>query len=92
MYSERGHAAVAVVVVFVTSVTREKFDLVHCHRRDSWMTFNYDFLDWPISYALIFLFTGGNARTTIIICCSPSSFNEQETRSTLMFGQRYVYS
>ncbi|XP_015776334.1 PREDICTED: kinesin heavy chain isoform 5C-like [Acropora digitifera] len=31
---------------------------------------------------------GGNARTTIIICCSPSSFNEQETRSTLMFGQR----
>ncbi|XP_001641415.2 kinesin heavy chain isoform X2 [Nematostella vectensis] len=31
---------------------------------------------------------GGNARTTIIICCSPSSFNDQETRSTLMFGQR----
>lgn len=31
---------------------------------------------------------GGNARTTIIICCSPSSFNEQETRSTLLFGQR----
>ncbi|XP_031562629.1 kinesin heavy chain-like [Actinia tenebrosa] len=31
---------------------------------------------------------GGNARTTIIICCSPSSFNDAETRSTLMFGQR----
>lgn len=30
---------------------------------------------------------GGNARTTIIICCSPASFNESETRSTLFFGQ-----
>ena len=37
---------------------------------------------------LLFFNTGGNARTTIIICCSPSSFNEAETRSTLMFGQR----
>ena len=31
---------------------------------------------------------GGNARTTIIICCSPASFNESETISTLYFGQR----
>ncbi|XP_022079908.1 kinesin heavy chain-like isoform X1 [Acanthaster planci] len=31
---------------------------------------------------------GGNSRTTIVICCSPSSFNEAETKSTLMFGQR----
>ncbi|MFT7807911.1 kinesin heavy chain [Arapaima gigas] len=31
---------------------------------------------------------GGNCRTTIIICCSPSVFNEAETKSTLMFGQR----
>ncbi|XP_072350773.1 kinesin heavy chain-like, partial [Scyliorhinus torazame] len=31
---------------------------------------------------------GGNCRTTIIICCSPSSFNDAETKSTLMFGQR----
>ncbi|XP_064419297.1 kinesin heavy chain isoform X3 [Latimeria chalumnae] len=31
---------------------------------------------------------GGNCRTTIIICCSPSIFNEAETKSTLMFGQR----
>ncbi|XP_071811426.1 kinesin heavy chain-like isoform X2 [Apostichopus japonicus] len=31
---------------------------------------------------------GGNARTTIVICCSPSSFNESESKSTLMFGQR----
>uniref|UniRef100_A0A8C4NAV4 Kinesin-like protein n=1 Tax=Eptatretus burgeri TaxID=7764 RepID=A0A8C4NAV4_EPTBU len=31
---------------------------------------------------------GGNCRTTIIICCSPSLFNEAETKSTLMFGQR----
>ncbi|KAM6934559.1 kinesin heavy chain-like [Xenentodon cancila] len=31
---------------------------------------------------------GGNCRTTIIICCSPSSYNEAETKSTLMFGQR----
>uniref|UniRef100_A0A3B3RYS9 Kinesin-like protein n=1 Tax=Paramormyrops kingsleyae TaxID=1676925 RepID=A0A3B3RYS9_9TELE len=31
---------------------------------------------------------GGNCRTTIFICCSPSSFNDAETRSTLMFGQR----
>ncbi|XP_058258182.1 kinesin heavy chain-like isoform X2 [Hemibagrus wyckioides] len=31
---------------------------------------------------------GGNCRTTIIICCSPSFSNEAETRSTLLFGQR----
>ncbi|XP_060683807.1 kinesin heavy chain [Hemiscyllium ocellatum] len=31
---------------------------------------------------------GGNCRTTIIICCSPSSFNDAETKTTLMFGQR----
>ena len=31
---------------------------------------------------------GGNSRTTIVICCSPASFNEAETRSTLEFGKR----
>ncbi|XP_038154129.1 kinesin-1 heavy chain-like isoform X2 [Cyprinodon tularosa] len=31
---------------------------------------------------------GGNCRTTMIICCSPSSFNDAETRTTLLFGQR----
>lgn len=31
---------------------------------------------------------GGNSRTTIIICCSPASFNEMETKSTLEFGKR----
>ncbi|XP_019737397.1 kinesin heavy chain-like isoform X2 [Hippocampus comes] len=31
---------------------------------------------------------GGNCRTTIVICCSPSASNEAETKSTLMFGQR----
>lgn len=31
---------------------------------------------------------GGNARTTIVICCSPASFNEPETKSTLDFGRR----
>uniref|UniRef100_A0A915K652 Kinesin-like protein n=1 Tax=Romanomermis culicivorax TaxID=13658 RepID=A0A915K652_ROMCU len=31
---------------------------------------------------------GGNARTTIIICCSPAAYNEAETKSTLMFGAR----
>nr|XP_046226860.1 kinesin-1 heavy chain-like isoform X2 [Scatophagus argus] len=31
---------------------------------------------------------GGNCRTTMVICCSPSSFNDAETRSTLQFGQR----
>ncbi|XP_062518354.1 kinesin heavy chain-like [Corticium candelabrum] len=31
---------------------------------------------------------GGNARTTVVICCSPSSYNDTETRSTLLFGQR----
>ncbi|XP_068446714.1 kinesin heavy chain-like [Clinocottus analis] len=31
---------------------------------------------------------GGNCRTTIIICCSPSVYNECETKTTLMFGQR----
>eukprot|EP01087_Luapelamoeba_hula_P008087 TRINITY_DN2008_c0_g1_i2.p1 TRINITY_DN2008_c0_g1~~TRINITY_DN2008_c0_g1_i2.p1 ORF type:complete len:485 (-),score=96.29 TRINITY_DN2008_c0_g1_i2:112-1566(-) len=31
---------------------------------------------------------GGNARTTLIINCSPSSYNEEETLSTLRFGIR----
>lgn len=31
---------------------------------------------------------GGNSRTTIVICCSPASTNEAETKSTLTFGQR----
>ncbi|XP_035512112.1 kinesin-1 heavy chain-like [Morone saxatilis] len=31
---------------------------------------------------------GGNCRTTMVICCSPSAFNDSETRSTLLFGQR----
>ena len=31
---------------------------------------------------------GGNSRTTLIINCSPSSYNEAETLSTLCFGIR----
>lgn len=31
---------------------------------------------------------GGNARTTLIINCSPSSYNDAETLSTLRFGMR----
>ncbi|KAK9462128.1 P-loop containing nucleoside triphosphate hydrolase protein [Lipomyces oligophaga] len=31
---------------------------------------------------------GGNSRTTLIVNCSPSSYNEQETLSTLRFGMR----
>lgn len=31
---------------------------------------------------------GGNSRTTLIINCSPSSYNEAETLSTLRFGAR----
>ena len=29
---------------------------------------------------------GGNSKTSLIIACSPSVFNEEETRSTLRFG------
>lgn len=31
---------------------------------------------------------GGNSRTTLIINCSPSSYNDQETMGTLRFGMR----
>merc|ERR1712088_522106 len=31
---------------------------------------------------------GGNEKTTIVICASPASFNEAETKSTLDFGKR----
>ncbi|CAG9323451.1 unnamed protein product [Blepharisma stoltei] len=31
---------------------------------------------------------GGNSKTTLILTCSPSSYNEQETISTLRFGIR----
>ena len=27
---------------------------------------------------------GGNAKTTVVICASPASFNEGETKSTLV--------
>jgi kinesin family protein 5 len=29
---------------------------------------------------------GGNSKTSLIVTCSPSIFNEQETISTLKFG------
>ena len=31
---------------------------------------------------------GGNARATIVTCCSSASFNESEIKSTLDFGKR----
>ena len=31
---------------------------------------------------------GGNAKTSLIITCSPSNFNEAETLSTIRFGIR----
>ena len=31
---------------------------------------------------------GGNSKTCLIITCSPSSYNESETISTLRFGKR----
>uniref|UniRef100_A0A1A9UTX3 Kinesin motor domain-containing protein n=1 Tax=Glossina austeni TaxID=7395 RepID=A0A1A9UTX3_GLOAU len=31
---------------------------------------------------------GGNARTTVLLCCSPASTSESETKSTLEFGRR----
>jgi len=31
---------------------------------------------------------GGNSKTSLIITCSPSIFNEDETKSTLKFGTR----
>jgi kinesin family protein 5 len=31
---------------------------------------------------------GGNSRTTIVICCSPSSYNSGESLSSLQFGKR----
>ncbi|TRY79499.1 hypothetical protein TCAL_17082 [Tigriopus californicus] len=31
---------------------------------------------------------GGNAKTTVVICASPASYNESETKSTLDFGRR----
>lgn len=31
---------------------------------------------------------GGNSRTALIINCSPASYNEMETLSTLRFGKR----
>ena len=34
---------------------------------------------------------GGNSKTTLIITCSPASYNESETISTLRFGTRAKY-
>ncbi|KAM6188944.1 LOW QUALITY PROTEIN: kinesin heavy chain-like [Sarcoramphus papa] len=31
---------------------------------------------------------GGNGCTTMFICCSPSSYNDAESKATLVFGQR----
>lgn len=43
-------------------------------------------LENPLAYFLESL--GGNSRTTLIINCSPASYNEAETLSTLRFGMR----
>jgi kinesin family protein 5 len=32
---------------------------------------------------------GGNSKTTLVINCSPSTFNGMETLSTLRFGDKY---
>ena len=40
-------------------------------------------LTWVLQDSL-----GGNSKTCLIITCSPSSFNEEETISTLRFGAR----
>ena len=49
-------------------------------------------LIWPVrksSYSRILQeLLSSNARTTIVICCSPASFNEFETTSIFEFGQR----
>ncbi|KAI9026205.1 kinesin heavy chain, partial [Hyaloraphidium curvatum] len=31
---------------------------------------------------------GGNSKTTLVVCCSPSSYNDMETLSALRFGMR----
>lgn len=31
---------------------------------------------------------GGNSKTTLVVCCSPSMYNKEETISTLRFGKR----
>jgi len=48
----------------------------HCSRNQ--------FLKHCISYS-----QGGNARTALLCCCSPSAFNASESLSTLRFGARY---
>ena len=40
-------------------------------------------LTWILSESL-----GGNAKTALVIACSPSPYNESETLSTLRFGER----
>ena len=40
-------------------------------------------LTWILSESL-----GGNAKTALVITCSPSPYNESETLSTLRFGER----
>ena len=42
----------------------------------------------PPSFRILQESLGGNAKTTIVICGSPASFNENETKSTLDFGKR----
>jgi hypothetical protein len=32
---------------------------------------------------------GGNAKTTLVLCCSPHPFDGEQTLSTLRFGQKY---
>ena len=69
--------------------------LANCEKyipyRDSKLTRILQVSTELISDFLILIFQeslGGNSKTTIVICCSPASDNEDETKSTLEFGQR----
>jgi kinesin family protein 5 len=62
--------------LFVSNQTNYMFQSSHVPYRDSKLT------------RILQESLGGNSRTTLIINCSPSSYNEAETLSTLRFGMR----
>lgn len=95
-------SALGNVINALTSSTHSKAN--HIPYRDSKITRILQdalvsfFTSLPSSYILFNLFLrplvlmsqGGNSRTALLCCCSPSPSNASESLSTLRFGARYL--
>lgn len=61
----------------------------HIPYRDSKLTFILRVFNRSVTVLIVQESLGGNAKTTLLVTCSPHAFNLDETVSTLRFAVRY---